>query len=964
MKTHGFTLMREEQIDEYQIRARLYFHDTTGARLLSLCNDDGNKVFSISFPTVPDNSKGTAHIMEHSVLCGSEKYPVKEPFIELVKGSVNTYLNASTWPDYTTYPCASNNEKDFYNLIDVYVDAVFHPRLTGNVLKQEGWHYELDDRNRPLRYKGVVFNEMKGAYSSPEGYIFYKSNRKMLEGTGYQYSSGGEPEHIPELGFDEFMQFYRKWYHPSNAYIYFYGDDPEEKRLEKMAGYLKGFEEKKIILPDLASVSWSGEKNEVFSYPAQETQKNEYYRFTGWLLPDNRDPALLLGLGLLEQVLLGTQAAPLRKVLLESGLGTDITGNGFELHFARTYFSLGLKGVKKENLEKVDKLMIDTLAELASKGIEPDDVHAALNTFEFRLRENNTGNIPRGLQHNGRILASWIHDDDPFSPLRFESALADIRKKDAYFEALIREYLIDNGDRITFTAEPDPDFVTKYENEEAAKLASVKAGLDERLLDEIIAESSMLKKVQSEPDHPEDLARIPRLNLNDLDRKIRPIAIEPLHRDFGAPGYMHDIFTNGILYLDMGFDLHTVPARLLPLVPLFCRSLLLMGSRKEDYTALIRKIGIHTGGVRPVKLVTDRFGDSDPLAMLVFRTKLTYSNIPLLKDIMATLFTGINWDNRERFRQILLEEKSEYEAGIIYSGHSIVISRLRAAFSQTDWLQEQFGGISYLHFLRMTLGLLENDWKTLCNDLQELYSTVINRNTLILNLTMDGKHCEAVKEHIAGIAGLVPERRAVPADWTVRFDGRNEILATSTQVNFVGTGMVLAENMNEYSGVMLLVKKILSTDYLWNTVRVKGGAYGAFAAYNELNRTFSLVSYRDPLLAGTFKAYQAVPAYLQNFKPDKNELEKIKIGVIGSLDAPLLPDMQGYVSFRRQLAGISDVCRQEIRDSVFDAGEEDFHRIGVLIERGFREARMVALCSEETARRDPMVNDTFRIIKI
>ena len=510
----GFELLRQQTISEINSRASLYKHIQTGAQLLSLENDDSNKVFGISFRTPPQDSTGVPHIMEHSVLCGSRKYPVKEPFVELLKGSLNTFLNAFTYPDKTCYPVASQNLQDFYNLIDVYLDAVFYPLITPDKLKQEGWHYELPDTDGLLSYKGVVYNEMKGAYSSPEGLLSEKSQQLLFPDNTYGFDSGGDPLIMPELTYEQFSTFHKKTYHPSNARIFFYGDDPADERLRILNEWLKDFEPQALDTQVALQASFRAPRQVTIPYAASGGDKDaRYYLTVNWLLPENNDPERNLALNILNHILIGTPAAPLRKALIDSGLGEDLTGRGLASELRQLYFSTGLKGIQAKDTAKIEALVLDTLHTLAREGIDPETIGASLNTIEFRLRENNTGSFPRGLSIMLQSLNTWLHDGDAFAPLAFDVPLAAIKTKVAsgkrFFEGLIQTHLLDNLHRVTLTLEPDPDLAQQTEAGVAQRLADERANMSQSDLEAVRLDMQTLQTRQNTPDSPEALAAIP-----------------------------------------------------------------------------------------------------------------------------------------------------------------------------------------------------------------------------------------------------------------------------------------------------------------------------------------------------------------------------------------------------------------------------------------------------------------------
>ncbi|MGA2404465.1 MAG: insulinase family protein, partial [Syntrophobacteraceae bacterium] len=579
-----FELIFEKEIPELKGLVRFYRHIPTGAELLSIINEDDNKVFGICFRTPPSDSSGIAHILEHSVLCGSRKYPVKEPFVELVKGSLKTFLNAFTYPDKTCYPVASQNVQDFYNLIDVYLDAVFYPRLTPFVLQQEGWHYELDDPESPLTIKGVVYNEMKGVYSSPDSMLSELSQQSLFPDTTYGLDSGGDPKVIPSLTFEQFKSFHERFYHPSNARIYFYGNDDPDRRLDIIQEYLKDFSR---IEPE-SGVALQAPKTApariVRSFAAGKEEADtggiKSMVTVNWLLPEVTDAGLNLAFQILEYVLLGMPGSPLKKALIESGLGEDVAGAGLETELRQIFFSAGLKGIRSEDAEKVERLIFETLAALVRDGIDPATIEAGVNTIEFRLRENNYGNFPQGLAAMLRALSTWLYEADPTSLTAFESPLNLVKenlKSGGFLEGLIHRFLLENRHRTVVLLRPEPGLAAKEIEEEAKKFEAIKNSLSPDEISGVIENAKTLQRIQSSPDSPEALASIPVLRVSDLDRRNRITPMESRPVD-GVPGFYHDLFTSGITYLDVGFNLQALPQQYLPYAPLFGRVLLEMGT--------------------------------------------------------------------------------------------------------------------------------------------------------------------------------------------------------------------------------------------------------------------------------------------------------------------------------------------------------------------------------------------------
>src|SRR5512139_3960858 len=649
----AFDLVKEQNIPELNAVAKLYVHKRTGARLLSVLNDDENKVFSINFRTTPKDATGVAHILEHSVLNGSEKYPVKEPFVELLKGSLATFVNAMTYPDKTCYPVASQNVQDFYNLVDVYMDAVLHPLISEQTLMQEGWHYEIDDPSAPLSYKGVVFNEMKGAYSSPDGILETRAIESLFPKHIYGVDSGGDPRHIPDLTYENFKGFWETYYHPSNAFIYFYGNDDPDTRLKLMEGYLKDYKKKKVKSVVPLARPFKRPKKVEFPYDAGGDTEidNKHYLVVNWKLPDTSDPVLNFSLRILGHILIGTPASPLKKALMDSGLGEDLAGLGTEADLRQIIFSTGLKGTRKRHAKKIEKLIFDTLESLVREGIDPDTVAASMNTIEFRLRENNTGGYPVGLALMLRVLTTWIHDEDPFKLLAFEGPHNEIKRRLAedprYFEKLIQAHLLDNVHRTTLRLTPDPELGRRFEEEEQARLEKIRGTLDESQIAELVENTKRLKLRQETPDSAEALESLPVLKLEDLDKKNKSIPIEELTIQ-DTPVLYHDLFTNGIVYLDLGFDLHALPKDQLPLTEIFARALLEMGTTSEDYVKLSQRIGKSTGGIHGSGITATTLGSRESIAQLFLRGKATVGQVPELLNILKDILLSVNFDNRER----------------------------------------------------------------------------------------------------------------------------------------------------------------------------------------------------------------------------------------------------------------------------------------------------------------------------
>ncbi|HOT90744.1 MAG TPA: insulinase family protein [Anaerolineae bacterium] len=949
--SYGFELLETRTIPELNTRARLYRHVETGAQLLSLENDDENKVFAVALRTPPPDSTGLPHIMEHAVLCGSRKYPVKEPFIELAKGSLHTFLNAFTFNDKTVYPIASQNVQDFYNLIDVYLDAVFYPRLMPETMQQEGWHYELEHPDAPLTYKGVVFNEMKGAYSSPDTLVARYSEQSLFENHVYALDSGGDPEVIPQLTYAQFKAFHETYYHPSNARFFFYGDDDPEKRLQLIQAYLKDYTARHVESRIPLQTRYDAPRRLSRPYPVSaDTPAPKAYITVNWLLPENTDPALTLALEILGHILVGIPASPLRKALIDSGLGEDIIGNGLDDGLRQLTFSTGLKGVRREDTPKVEALIFDTLRNLATNGIDPDTIAASLNTVEFNLREQNFGSFPRGLVLFIRALSTWLHDGDPFAPIAFETPLNAVKAALAanphYFEDLIQAHLLDNPHHTVFVLEPDATLAQHQEAAERERLAQARATMTAEELRALVENTARLKALQEAPDSPEALATIPRLTLADLDKQSRHVPTETGDLEDVRVLY-HDLFTNGIVYVDVGFDLHTLPQDLLPYATLFGAALLEIGTQTEDFVKLTQRIGQKTGGIAPATF-HGLVRDTDRATNWLFlRGKATVAQTDDLLAILRDVLLTVQLDNRERFMQMLLEKKAREETMLIPAGHRVALSRLRARFNEAYWAAEQIEGLNYLFFLRRLTGQVQQDWPAVLAKLEEVRDILVNRKAMLCNVTVDGESWRTVQPKLSNFLASLPAREVTRAVWTPETLTGPEGLTIPAQVNYVGKGGSLFDLGYTRHGSLEVITNYLRTSYLWEKIRIQGGAYGALCFADPHTGVLSYVSYRDPNLLATLKHYDRVSVFLRHLELSEDELVKSIIGAIGTLDAYQLPDAKGYSALGRYLIGYSDAARQQYRDEVLSTTVADFRAFADVLDRLNTTGEIVVLGSPD-----------------
>ncbi len=940
MKTelHGFELLREQHIAELNTHARLFRHKRTGAELLSLENSDENKTFSVAFATPPADDTGLPHILEHSVLGGSRKYPVKEPFVELLKGSMKTFVNAMTADDITMYPVASQNLKDFYNLIDVYLDAVFYPTITEKTLQQEGWHYEPDGENGGLSYKGVVFNEMKGYYASPDELLGRYMKNVLLPDTPYAYDSGGDPAAIPDLTYAQFKRFHETYYHPSNARFLFYGDDTPEERLRLVDSFIAEFEHKQVDASVPKQPRWAAPRKVVRHYPVSEQDdENRTMAVVSWLLDDVTDGDTMLALHVLEHILIETPASPLRKVLIDSGLGEDVAGGGLDSFRREAIFSAGLKGIASQDAATVEALVLQTLGDLAENGIDPGMVAAAMNTTEFALRENNAGWAPRGLLMMYYVLPAWRHGGDPLGALAFEAPLERLKARlaagERVFEDLIGKYFLDNPHRSTVILEPDATVRQQWDEAEQARLAAEQARMTSADLERVKTDAADLKRMQETPDAPEALATIPRLSLDDLDKTVKTVPIEVLNLNEATVLY-HDLPTSGIIYLDLALDLHTLPANLLPYVDLFGRALTEMGTRQEDFVQLAQRIGQQTGGIGSQVLTSSKFGGAGSEARLLLRGKAFAPQTGVLLDILRDVLLDVKLDNQERFMQMVLEEKAGLEAslGSIWT-RGYVDKRVRAHFEEAAWADEQMGGISYLFFVRQLAERVERDWAGVLHALETVRETLVNRSSMVFNVTLEAEHWQGAQAQLTGLIDALPQRPVQRVAWTRADLPRYEGLTMTTQVNYVGKAANLYALGYSLHGSYHVALQAMNLTYMWEHIRVKGGAYGGRGAFDPFSGVFGFLSWQDPNIARTLETYDHAGKFLQGLQLSQDELTRSIIGAISNLDPHLLPDAKGFQSLLRYLLDYSDEQRQQIWTQVLNTTVSDIQALGAALEQ-------------------------------
>lgn len=934
---NGFVLVREEKIKEVNSIARIFEHEKTGARLLHMENDDTNKVFSIGFKTPPEDSTGVMHILEHSVLCGSRKFPTKEPFVELVKGSLNTFLNAMTFSDKTIYPIASQNEKDFFNLMDVYLDAVFYPNIykTKEILMQEGWHYDLEKKEDELTYKGVVYNEMKGAFSSPEGILMRKIQETLFPDNAYSNESGGDPKYIPDLTYEQFIDTHKKYYHPSNSYIFLYGDMNLEKCLKFInEEYLINFDRKEIDAEINIQEKYNNIKEVEYTYSISEEDDDSEKTFLAlnYVTGKSTDEEVYMDLNLLEYILLEAEGAPLKKALLDAEIGKDIFGS-FDGGILQPVFSIIAKNSEANKKEEFKKVIYDTLNDLVKNGIDKKLIEGCINAFEFRLREADTGGYPKGLVYYMNAMDSWLYGGDPLMHIKYEHAIENVKKSlnTNHFENLIKKYMLDNTHASLLTLKPEKGLAQREENELKEKLENYKNSLSEEELNKIVEETNNLILRQSTPDSPELLETIPLLSLDDIGKEVEDLPINKTKHD--DIEILHcNTFTSNIAYLNFMFYGKCIEEEDIPYFSLLGNLLAKVDTKTYDYKELFNEILINTGDMHFRNQVYGNDKDENKYyPFLEIHTKVMDDKIDKAMEIMADIVENSLFEDNKRIREIIRELISRIEMMLMQAGHQVAVGRVASYFSPAASYMEKTSGYDYYRFLKDIENDFDNKIENLKSKLYKLKNTIFNKNNLMIFVTGEDKELNLLKENMNKVVDILSTQPLNNNEYTFNEEQKNEGLMTPANVDYVCKGYNFKKLGYDYNGSLLVLKTILGYDYLWNRVRVKGGAYGCMSTIARTGN-IAFVSYRDPNLTETLKAYNEAADFIKSFDVSDREMTKYIIGTISNLDMPLTPSSKGEKALGMYMRGITKEDRQRERDEVLSTNVETIRKCNELIE--------------------------------
>lgn len=938
----SYEILEARPVPDLNSYGYLLRHNKTGARITLLSNDDNNKVFYIGFRTPPKDSTGVAHIIEHTVLCGSKNFPVKDPFIELAKGSLNTFLNAMTYPDKTVYPVASCNDKDFQNLMHVYLDAVFYPNIYNEkkIFMQEGWHYELEDAADELTINGVVYNEMKGAFSSPDDVLDREVLNSLFPDTAYGTESGGDPEAIPDLTYEEFLDFHRRYYHPSNSYIYLYGDMDMAEKLEFLdREYLSGFDflevdsrigvQKGFDLPK--------ETRREYSIMEGESEQGNAYLTYNAVVGDNLDRKLYIAFQTLDYALCSAPGAPVKEALMEKGIGKEIYST-YDNGVMQPYFSIVAKGAEEGQKEEFVHVIESVLKEQAEKGIDRKALKAGLNYLEFKYRESDFGSYPKGLMVGLQALDSWLYDDrKPLVHVEANETFAALKEEldKGYYEDLIRKYLLDNGHKSVLVLAPVKGLTAKRDGKLQKKLQEYKAGLSREEIEEVVKQTKELEEYQEEPNRKEDLEKIPLLKREDIKKEAEKYVNE--ERFAGDTLILtHNIFTNGIGYLRFMFDIGQIPGELFPYIGVLKNVLGMVDTENYTYGDLYHETNIKTGGIH---LVVNTYIDSsnmpDYKVMLEIKAKALYENMAEAFRLVEEMALRSSFMDKKRLYDVIGEVQSRMQASMVSAGHSLAALRALSYLSPTAAVAEQLSGIPQYRLLEGLESRFEEEKDGLAQKLELLVKSIFRPENFMMDYTGEEKGYQNLEELVQSFKGKLFTEPVEKEKFQPELEKKNEGYLTSAQVQYVCRAGNFIRKGLPYTGALKVLKVMMGYDYLWNRVRVKGGAYGCMCSFGKSGDSY-FVSYRDPNLEKTVDVYEKAAEYIENFEADERMMTQFIIGAISEMDVPMTPAAKGLYSLTGYMTKLPFARVQKERDELLSATAEIIRGLGGHI-RAFME---------------------------
>lgn len=964
-RLHGFYIESVSDLPEFKGKGIFARHERTGLELYHLHNDDEENLFSFIFKTPPKDNSGVAHIVEHAVLAGSKRFPIKDPFLVLLKGSLNTFLNAMTYPDKTVYPGASTVKKDYYNLMTVYGDAVFFPLLRKEIFHQEGVRLQQGDEG--LEVSGVVFNEMQGNYSSAESIIGEWSYRGLFPDSSYGYDSGGEPPAIRDLSYEEFTRYHADYYHPSNCRVFLYGNIPTEEQLAFLEEqFLASFDAPRTVNAEIsAEPEWEAPRSLRVDAPIGSEAESGATLLISWRMRTIKDPVYLLAWEVLSEILLGNPGSPLYKALVDSRLGEDLSPScGLDSELRDLVFSAGLRGIDPEKMSELSEVIFGNLKSLAAEGIDEEILKAALARIDFRHREIK-GGVPFGLRLMGRALRGWLHGENPETTLRYREVIAELKrrieKSENFFAELIEQDLLTNPNRVEVTVRPEESYYRRREEDQQAWLDARRTELGAEGLDQIQRDYDAMSAFQTAPDAPEELAKIPCVAKSDLPGEIRRLSLAESELA-SVPFYHHAAFANGIAYLDLAVDIGGLSEAEYLLLPFFSKLLCNTGYPGVSYDRVATLLSRHSGGFYSFLEASDRVNNlEEPALFLFFRLKALEEEFPRAVEIVGNLLSGAILDDKQRMKEELFELRNDMRASIVSSGHSYASLRSARGFSQVLELEERWRGIDQFLYISDVSADFENQWEELKDRMAALKERIFRRNRVVLNLTSSADFRSQAEPVLSGLldrfgepfkdSGGLSLVREAPAPY--------QALVAPSKVNFAALSFPAQRIGTTAHAYEVLAAHILKVESLWEKIRMQGGAYGAFATVNATEGVFSMASYRDPHTHRTLNAFRESLEEL-SAGVDAGLLEKAVISVVGRELKPHAPGEEGMLALRRKLYGISDDMRQAKRELLMSATPAAVTAAAeALLERFKEKGSAVLLGSDEALKEAAQVMAGF-----
>ena len=964
---HGFKLLDKRFVKEVNAECYFFEHEKSGAQAIKIAADDANKTFGIAFKTVPESDAGTPHIMEHCVLNGSKKFPVKSPFDILTRNSLNTFINAFTGSDMTAYPVASMNEKDYFNLMDVYLDAVFNPLIYSDprILDQEGWHYELTDPESPVVYKGVVYNEMKGAFSSPTRELGYHVDKNLFPDNGYSYSSGGYPPAIPTLTREAFLNFHKKYYHPSNSHIILYGDADLNKELAFIdSEYLSNYENDNIdiTIPLQKPFEHVKELTEYYSAAEGSDTKDQTYLAMSWVTGLNTDPKLTFALQVLQQVLVTQESAPIRIALQEAGIGREVSASLDDIH--QMVFQIRVQNANPEQKAKFRDVIMNTLKEVVKNGIDKKVVEGTLNRIEFNLREGD--DAQKGITYGFQTINSWFFADDPFLSLEYEKPLAEIKEgiNSGYLETVIKKYLIDNTHALLLDLQPKPGLAQEQAAVAEKELENYKKNLSKEEIEKLVESTNKLIEYQKSEDTPEALATIPQLSKEDIAPEASWFEVKEETVD-GTKLLNYEAFTNNVVYSSIMYDASVLPFELLPYTSILNAILTRMDTENYSYSNLNVELNIHTGGLyRGLNEYQLHSNDAELQTIYEVSSKSLNTKTDKMFELMDEVINKTKFTDKERLKAILVRHQSQREADLKGNGFQYAIRRMESYYSPRGAVVEKTAGLEYYRFITELLENYDTKADEIIQNIQKVAGLIFNKKNIIAaSVTCSESDLPAFQKDLKTFLSLQPEKDLAKNEWKYDFANKNEGLQSASKVQYVVQGYDFKKLGYEWTGKMRVMDKIIGRDWLYNQIRVIGGAYGGSSMLSYTGRSL-LYSYRDPNLKSTLDNFKGTVEYLKNFEADDKEMTGFILSTIGDLDAPLTASEKGNTAVRRYIQGYTKEMKQKERDEILSVTAEDIRNLAAFLKDILEKSTYCVYGNEQTIEENKdLFNKLVPIVK-